>query len=362
MRRLKDRIVRQIEIGGPVSVSDYMALCLFDPEFGYYTTREPFGAKGDFTTAPEISQIFGELAAIWLYSAWREAGAPIPATFTEIGPGRGTMMADMLRTFSQLDPSLASSAGFAMVEISPRLAECQRQTLRSAPVMPRWVSSIDELDEEPLFIIGNELFDAIPFRQFVKTERGWRERCVGIGETGALAFAAGTTAPDPQILPLGNEGAPAGSIAEISPQRFALMEAVCTRISANGGAGLFFDYGYVKPSLGDSFQALRAHRFVDVLDEPGTADLTSHVDFSALASAARNCGLAAAISTQGEFLLKMGLLERAASLGANAGAEVREKIGASIERIAGEKGMGKLFKTIAVAPKELPLPPFSQPD
>jgi SAM-dependent MidA family methyltransferase len=362
MTKLKERIFRQIEIGGPISISDYMALCLFDPEQGYYTTREPFGVKGDFTTAPEISQIFGELVAVWLYSAWSESGAPMPATIAEIGPGRGTMMADMLRTLNQIDPAFCARADFVMIEASPRLAEHQKQTLRNAPASPKWLNSVGDLKARPLYIIGNELFDAIPFRQFVKTESGWRERCIGVSEIGALMFTAGSAIPDPRLLPKGNEDAPAGSIAEISPQRFALMEEIGALISKHGGAGLFFDYGYVEPALGDSFQAMRAHKFVDALDNPGTADLTSHVDFSALANAAVNASLKSAVCSQGEFLLKMGLLERAGSLGADSSTKTQEKISASVERIAGDKGMGKLFKAFSVAPISLSVPPFSEPD
>jgi SAM-dependent MidA family methyltransferase len=362
VNRLKDRIVRQIEIGGPMSISDYMALCLYDARDGYYTTSEPFGAKGDFTTAPEISQMFGELVAVWLYSAWQETGRASAVTIAEIGPGRGTMMADMLRTLYQIDPDLVAAADFAMIETSARLAERQRETLRDAPARPDWFASIEDLKPQPLLVVGNELFDAIPFRQFTKTAEGWRERCIGISAFGELAFITGSAAPDPRLLPPGSDEAPDGSISELAPQRFALMESIGGKIAAWGGAGLFFDYGYVEPSLGDSFQALRDHRFVDVLDRPGTADLTSHVDFSALVTEAENASLETAVAVQGEFLLHMGLLERAASLGANSDEDAREKIRASVERIAGEKGMGNLFKTLAISRQRLSLPPFEQPD
>jgi SAM-dependent MidA family methyltransferase len=358
MTALKDRIVRRIEMEGPISVSDYMALCLFDPEHGYYTTRQPFGANGDFTTAPEISQMFGELLAVWIYSAWQQTGSSMPAIFAEIGPGRGTMMADMLRTLNQIDPQFCASAEIVMIEASPRLAGRQKHALGRAPARLDWIASIDGLRPLPLFIVGNELFDAIPFRQYVKTAGGWRERCIGVTSQGALAFALGPSSPDRRLLPSGSDSASDGSIVEIAPQRFALMETICRHIGAHGGAGLFIDYGYFGPAFGDTFQALRAHQHADLLSDPGTADLTSHVDFAALAAAAKVASLSAACGTQGDFLVKMGLLERAASLGASVDERARTQIRAAVDRLAGEKAMGKLFKVIAVAGQTLPLPPF----
>ncbi|RUT98701.1 class I SAM-dependent methyltransferase, partial [Mesorhizobium sp. USDA-HM6] len=162
MTELKERIVDLIGAVGPIPISEYMALCLFDPKDGYYTTREPFGAAGDFVTAPEISQMFGELVAVWLYQAWQRAGRPLPATFAEIGPGRGTLMKDMLRTWSRLDPALAAGASFAMIETSPRLAEVQKETLAGQSATVSWHQTIDTLPQQPLFIVGNELFDAVP--------------------------------------------------------------------------------------------------------------------------------------------------------------------------------------------------------
>ncbi|RWF17502.1 SAM-dependent methyltransferase, partial [Mesorhizobium sp.] len=191
MSTLKQRIIGLIGAAGPIPVSEYMALCLFDPEEGYYTTREPFGAAGDFITAPEISQMFGELVAVWLYQAWQGAGRPLPPTFAEIGPGRGTLMKDMLRTWSRLDPALVAGASFAMVETSTRLAEIQKQTLAGQNVALGWHQSLDTLPPQPLFIVGNELFDAVPIRQFVYVGAGWRERVVGLDGADELHFFAG---------------------------------------------------------------------------------------------------------------------------------------------------------------------------
>jgi SAM-dependent MidA family methyltransferase len=350
MNRLKERIIDLIGATGPMPVSEYMALCLFDPEAGYYTTREPFGAAGDFITAPEISQMFGELVAVWLYQAWQAAGRPLPATFAEIGPGRGTLMKDMLRTWSRLDPGLVAGAGFAMVETSPRLAEIQKQTLAGQKAALGWHRTIDTLPRQPLFIIGNELFDALPIRQFVQAGPGWRERVVGLDDADNLHFFAGAGSVDPALLPAGAADAPQGAIAEVAPARSALMSAVAALIAGHGGAGLFIDYGHLQPGIGDTFQALRHHQREDVLANPGEADLTAHVDFAPLADIVRAHGLDAQLSTQGEFLLGMGLLERAGALGADADAKMRLAISHAVERLAGPDEMGELFKVMKVLP------------
>ncbi len=362
MTGLRQRIADLIEASGPITVADYMALCLFDPKQGYYTTRDPFGTAGDFTTAPEISQMFGELIAIWLRAAWDAAGRPSPFTIAEIGPGRGTLMKDMLRTLSKLDPALVDRAGIALVETSPRLAQVQKKTLGEAAAGASWHQTIDTLPDLPLFIVGNELFDAIPTRQFVRAGGAWRERAIGLDDAGRLQFVAGAGSLDPALLPPDAANAPEGAVVELAPARSALMEAMAARISASGGTGLFIDYGYLRPGVGDTLQALRKHRYEGVLENPGLADLTSHVDFHALAAAARARGLAAHLATQGQFLLGMGLLERAGSLGAALDAAGREKIHSEVERLAGPDAMGNLFKVIAVTPPGIRVPPFSEAD
>ncbi len=353
MTRLGERIAELIAADSPIPVSEYMALCLFDPQHGYYTTREPFGAGGDFITAPEISQMFGELVAAWLYQAWLANGRPMPATIAEIGPGRGTLMKDMLRTWSRIDPAFFSAATFALVETSPRLAAIQRDTLGPAAARITWHESVATLGDAPLFIVGNELFDALPIRQFVQTAAGWRERMVGLDENGVLAFFAGMASLDPALLPSGAASAPQGAILELAPARNALMAEIAARISARDGAGLFIDYGYLQPGVGDTLQALKDHVFDDVLAHPGEADLTSHVDFAALSDVAQAHGLRAMTATQGSFLLAMGLLERAGNLGANADEAGRDAISAQVERLAGPDQMGDLFKVLAVLPEDV---------
>ncbi|MEW9804620.1 class I SAM-dependent methyltransferase [Mesorhizobium sp. ZMM04-5] len=358
MNSLAERIAGQIRAAGPLSVADYMAICLFDPEDGYYTNREPFGAAGDFVTAPEVSQMFGELVAVWLSEAWRAAGCPPEATVAEVGPGRGTLMKDMARTLRRIAPDLCAGAGFALVEASPRLAAVQRATLAGAGPDFTWHDTLDSLPDAPLFIVGNEIFDALPLRQFVKRDGRWLERAIGLGDNGGFIFGIGTATLAADALPPGAASKPDGTVFEIAPVREAMMAMIGARIARRGGAGIFFDYGHLAPGFGDTFQAVRRHRGADVFGDPGQADLTSHVDFAALARVAQAHGLQAEMSTQAEFLLGMGLLERAGRLGQAADETAREKIASEVERLAGPDQMGDLFKVLAVLPTGVDAPPF----
>lgn len=361
MTALKTRLKQLIAATGPISVAEFMATCLFDPQDGYYTTREPFGASGDFITAPEISQMFGELLGVWAYSAWIAAGKPIPFALVEIGPGRGTLMVDMLRTIDRLDPGFTAVSRIAMVEASPRLSEIQKQKFATAGrAKPRWVTQVSDLPDIPLIVIANELFDAIPVRQFVNTEQGWRERVVALDDAGELCFAVGMGAIDPVLLP--EVPSEPGAIFEAAPARSAIMAEISARISSKGGAGIFLDYGHLKSGFGDTLQAMKAHAYDDVLENPGEADLTSHVDFEVLAAVATAHNLHPQLSTQGDFLLRMGLLERAGALGSQADNTVKERLRSEVERLAGPDQMGTLFKVMAVAPKSVMLPGFDRMD
>ena len=346
MTALGDRLKRLIAVQGPMNVSDYMANCLYDPAHGYYMSREPFGAEGDFTTAPEISQMFGELLAAWLYNAWREAGSPVPATIAEIGPGRGTLMHDMLRVFARLDSAFLSGVTIALVEASPRLTAIQKARLATVPVRPAWHSSVAILPDAPLFIVGNEIFDALPIRQYVRMKEGWRERLVALDEDENFHFVAGPGRPDPVLLPSAAKDAIEGAIVELAPARSALLQEIAARIAANGGAGLFIDYGYLEPATGDTLQALYRHEYDDIFAHPGEADLTAHVDFAALVTIANQASLETQLSTQGEFLLRLGLLKRAGRLGAGRDVALQERLRAEVERLAGPQQMGTLFKVL----------------
>jgi SAM-dependent MidA family methyltransferase len=360
MTALEARLVNLIGSLGPISVADYFSLCLSDPMDGYYTTRDPFGSGGDFTTAPEISQMFGELIGVWLASAWRALGKHDRAVVAEIGPGRGTLAKDFCRVLAQLEPRFRAQARFMLIETSPKLRAVQAKTLEDAGQF-EWVNSVDKLPQGPLLIVGNELFDAIPVRQYLKVDGAWRERMVGLDSGGHLAFVPGAGSLDPSLLPSGAQHVPDGTIFEIAPARSALMQAIAERIAQTGGAGLFIDYGSLDWGLGDTLQAVRKHRCEDVFDNPGEADLTSHVDFAALASAARVAGLDVHMATQGQFLLDLGLLERAGVLGARAGEKRQEELRDAVERLAAPIHMGDLFKVLALVPKGLPVPGFGSP-
>ncbi len=346
MTALKKRMVSQIEALGPLPVHEYMATCLFDPRDGYYTTRQPFGADGDFTTAPEISQMFGELIGAWLVATWRQIGSPQDPIIAEIGPGRGALMKDIARTISRLAPALSANASFALIEASPRLSDVQRETLANSHGTFNWIASVAELPGRPLLIIGNELFDAIPCRQYVKTAQGWRERYVDITAGGDLTFAAGVGSLDPSLLPPEASGAPQGAIFEIAPARTALLQQIAEHIATHSGAGLFLDYGHLQPGIGDTLQAVLKHKYNDPLAHPGEADLTSHVDFAALANTVRQTGLTPHLTTQGDFLLALGLVERAGALGANADDTTRARLTSDANRLAGPDEMGELFKVL----------------
>jgi SAM-dependent MidA family methyltransferase len=362
MTALKRRIVDLIDALGPIPVSEYMALCLSDPRDGYYMTRDPFGRDGDFTTAPEISQMFGELIGAWVAATWGSVGRPAQPVIAEIGPGRGTLIKDMVRTLAQIAPALRETARFFLVETSPKLRFVQGATLEGLGGRFDWVNGIDELPQAPLLIVGNELFDAIPIRQYVKAREGWRERMVDIDADDNLVFTVGAGSLDPALLPQDARGAADGAIVEIGPARTALMQMIAERIARDGGAGVFFDYGYKTPALGDTLQALLKHQYDDPLAHPGQADLTAHVDFAALAGTARSAGLDANLTAQGDFLLGLGLLERAGRLGAKGDDALRELIASQVERLAGPDAMGTLFKVLVMGPSGTSLPGFPAAD
>ncbi|MBO6640303.1 MAG: SAM-dependent methyltransferase [Roseitalea sp.] len=355
-------LAARIAAAGPMTIADYMAECLLHPEHGYYASREPFGAAGDFITAPEISQLFGEIVGAVLVNAWRQAGRPSPFLLAEAGPGRGTLMADIIRT-ARIDPGFSEAAKITLIEASARLRDVQRETLGADAHRVTWADTLDELPALPLFLVANEFFDALPFRQFVRTGDGWRERMVGLGEDDALAFVAGAATVPDRDLPPGHATAPDGSIFEVAPAREAAASVIGAHLAAHGGLAVLIDYGHLRTAIGDTFQAMRGHGFTDPLAEPGLADLTSHVDFEALARAAASGGARPLPAmTLGTFLIGGGIIERAGALGAGKDAAAHEALRAAVARLCGDEDgqMGALFKVLALAGKDLdgPVPPF----
>lgn len=341
MTVLGERIAAKVAADGPMRLDRFMALCLGHPELGYYITRDPLGAAGDFTTAPEISQMFGEMIGAWSAQVWLDLGAPPRFVLAELGPGRGTLMQDALRAAGRL-PGFLDAVDLWLVETSPALRA--RQAERLAPHAPQWAAQIAELPDGPAIILANEFFDALPIRQFQRLDVLWRERLVGL-EAGRLAFTWDRSRPDP-ILDRRFPGAEDGAIVEISPSGEAIAAHLGRRIAEAGGAALFIDYG-ADAGVGDTLQALRAHRPEDPLHAPGEADLTAHVGFAALAAAARPARAYGTIG-QGLFLERLGITARAQAL-ARAGGTAGEAVAVAHRRLTHPQEMGNLFRVLALS-------------
>lgn len=343
---------------GPMRLDRYMGLCLGHPQHGYYMTRDPLGERGDFITAPEVSQMFGELIGVWAISAWAAMGQPNPFSFVELGPGRGTLMSDMLRTARKAAPGFAEAAEVHLVETSPVLAARQRATLAALGVHALWHEDLTMVPQGPAIIIANEFFDAIPIRQFEYRVGRWHERAIGL-EDGELTIGLSPAAlggPVPQVA------AGEGVVIEQAPARAAIAEHIGQRLERHAGAALIVDYGHLVSGPGDTLQAMKGHAHVPITAAPGECDLTSHVDFEALARSLRAGGaeIFPAFS-QRDFLLAMGLAQRTAQLAASAGPEIRDVLGRQAARLADENQMGNLFKVLAAgSPGLAPLYPFGR--
>ncbi|CAN7393758.1 class I SAM-dependent methyltransferase [Rhizobium sp. LjRoot258] len=362
---LGEKIKAIIQANGPISVTDFFSLCLADPEHGYYRTREPFGRSGDFVTAPEVSQLFGEMIGVFIVHAWQRHGTPGGVRLVEIGPGRGTMMSDMLRVISRIAPPLFEDMTVHLVETSQRLRDIQQETLASYGDKVSWHQGFDDVTPGFSLVAANELFDAIPIRQFVKTTTGFRERMVGVDADGELAFGVGVAGIDPGLLPWPEEDVLPGTLFEISSGRQSVMAAICDRLKEYGGTAVAIDYGHLVSGYGDTLQAVRMHEYDPPLAHPGEADLTSHVDFQALAQAATLAGVHLnGMLHQGDFLVGLGILDRAAALGRDREAHTRQIIQTAVDRLAGEgEGrMGELFKVMAVSHPAVDLMPFRPAD
>ncbi len=345
---LRDLITTQIETAGPISVAEYMGLCLLHPQHGYYTTATPFGVKGDFVTAPDISQMFGELIGLCLAQAWLDQGAPARFTLAELGPGRGTLIADMLRATRGV-PGFAQ-ADVVLVEASAALRAVQRDALGDRA---QWVDTVSDLPEQPLFLVANEFFDALPVRQFVRDGTRWRERQVGLVD-GKLAFGLAPPAPQPALAHR-LEDTSDGDLVEDCPAAAPVLSGVADRIATHGGAALIIDYGDWR-SLGDTVQAVREHAATDPLADPGKADLTAHVDFEVIARAAAPCKYSK-ITPQGAFLERLGITQRAQALAGKLSGPALDNHVSAHRRLTHPSEMGNLFKVMGLVPQGCPLPP-----
>lgn len=354
-------LAEEIARSGPIPVARFMALALAHPTLGYYRRRDPLGAAGDFVTAPEVSQAFGELIGLWLAQAWRDQGARAPVRLVELGPGRGTLMRDALRA-ARVASGFLNAVTIVLVEISEALRRLQADALRDAGVVSlHWRDRFDDIDAAgPMIVVANEFFDALPVRQFVRMSNGWAERCVGLRD-GKLAFGASPDPIDASLIPAPSREAEPGAIVEVSPARGAIGRAVGERIARSGGAALVIDYGFTGPAIGDTLQAVRAHAFVNVLAEPGLADLTSHVDFTNLAAAFAEGGARVCpVASQGAFLNALGAVARVAKLKTQAGPAQREDLDGAYHRLTAPEAMGSLFKALcAFAPDTLQPAGFS---
>lgn len=351
---LHNHIVARIAAQGPMRIDEYMTTCLLHPTLGYYTTRDPFGADGDFTTAPEISQMFGELIGLCIAQTWLSQGAPAPFTLAELGPGRGTLMADALRACRSV-PGFIEAAQITLVEASPTLRQIQTETLSGYRL--NFADTPEALPEQPLYLIANEFFDALPIRQFLRDGTGWRERQVGL-EDKVLTFGLSPAQPQPALtarLTDTKDGDMVESCAASAP----VIDVIAARIAVHGGAALIIDYGDWQQT-GDTLQALRKHQKTSPLDTPGDADLTAHVDFATLAQAGAACAHST-LTPQGVFLERLGITQRAQKLATKLTGEALETHIAAHHRLTHPTEMGNLFKVMALYPQGGAPPPGVDP-
>jgi NADH dehydrogenase [ubiquinone] 1 alpha subcomplex assembly factor 7 len=342
---LKERLVEYIRENGPMTVAEYMAACLYDPDDGYYATRPSIGGEtADFLTAPEASQMFGELIGLWCAHEWDALGKPA-FNLIELGPGRGVLMQDMLRATQRI-PDMHASMNVVLVETSEPLREAQAERVANA----EWAQRLEDAPPGPSMIIGNEFLDCLPIRQFVRGEEGWHEKLVGVDEAGALTFGLSAAIGAPE------SDDEEGAVREIAPALESVVYELERRLHEAPGRALFIDYGYLKPEGADTLQAVKAHKKVDPIDTPGESDLTAHVDFARLATLAENAGLAVhGPVTQGAFLRALGIDFRADTL-ARANPQHAPRLTREVKRLTGVDEMGALFKVICISSPNLPPP------
>jgi SAM-dependent MidA family methyltransferase len=359
MTPLETEIRRRIAAAGPMPVSEFMAFCLTDPRHGYYMTRNPLGAEGDFTTAPEVSQMFGELIGLWMVSVWQRMGSPANVRIVELGPGRGTMMKDALRA-AKVVPDFGKAAALHLVEVSAPLQAVQEQTLANAELPVSWHKSLQEVPAGTAIIVANEFFDALPVNQAVKMSDGWHRRGVGASPDGSLAYQA-EPAPLSHFEPTLPEPVRRAHEGEVFEWRSDTETMdLGRRIAREPGAALVIDYGHAESATGETLQAVREHLFADPLNTPGEADITAHVDFAALGHTLESMGATVfGPIDQGDFLDRLGIRARATTLKENASRAKAHEIDAALARLtgAGRTGMGSLFKAMVAVHPGLGRPP-----
>ena len=355
------KIARRIRAEGPLTVAAYMAIALHDPEGGYYATRDPIGMRGDFTTAPEISQVFGELIGLWCADLWHRMGRPDPVILAELGPGRGVLLSDLLRAAAAL-PEFRRALRLYLVEASPKLRAEQEQRLREAE--PVWLERAEDLPDGPLLLVANEFLDALPIRQFVRGRHHWRERMIALDREGNLVFADGPASPAAALLvPSALRNHAAGSIAEICPAALALAAGLGARLKRQPGAALFVDYGYFPSAPGPTFRAVSRHCPAAGLADPGRADLSAHVDFTTFAEAARAAGADThGPVSQGRFLAALGIEQRLAALRRRATPAQQRVLESGVGRLLDPSEMGQAFKALALVSPGSPRPAGFDPD
>ncbi len=357
---LARKLIARIAAGGPIPVSAYMDACLNDAKHGYYRTAQPLGRSGDFITAPEISQMFGELLGLWAASVWKAMGAPEPVSLIELGPGRGTLAADALRAAKALPP-FRETLSLHLVETSPVLRA--EQSRRLANHGARWHETLADVPDGPAIILANEFVDALPVRQLVWCDGEWRERCVGHDAEQGFHFtegsAAAMTAEERELVPGGPAG---GEVAELRPGAARLLTDIARRGASGPQAALFIDYGHTEAASGDTLQAVSGHRYAGVFDAPGQHDITAQVNFRHLAQQTQAAGLSAfGPMPQGRFLLQLGLEARCQTLLRGATPDQQRKVMSGARRLVDPAQMGELFKVMAVTAgmSEAP-PPFGE--
>ncbi len=355
MSSLDARLRQRIKDSGAISVEDWMQACLADPDYGYYMTRDPLGRTGDFTTAPEISQMFGELLGLWAGVVWQQMGSPGNVRLVELGPGRGTLMKDALRAARGI-AGFMDALDVHLVETSPVLTRAQQQSLRGVSCPVSWHTAISDVPDGPVIVIANEFLDALPVRQFIRHGGMWCERVIGL-DGDQFVFDIGDRVDENLIWPP-LRSSPDGAIVEVAPQVISAVKAVAKRVTAAPGAALFLDYGYSDHAQGDTFQALRNHKYANPLTDPGQQDLTVHVNFAGVRDAASDAGARVwGPLEQGAFLERLGIAARAATLLASASKEQAADIGSARHRLVDADAMGRLFKVIALTHPDSPAPP-----